>query len=141
MTKPPLWDLVNKLYHGLMDIMPQSLQERSMASAFTLGAAGSYCLVRSLQWLSKKVDKVVPGFDGIALPALEKICVAGMSLAPLIYSAVDPEGAMSVLKEHPTYISGMAGVYVGSIGGALQDLHVRSHRNPLTGFRYTKTGL
>ena len=52
--KPFLFDIVDKAYHGVMDNVPKELQERSMASAFTLGFAGSYVLVKSIQLLSEK---------------------------------------------------------------------------------------
>lgn len=129
MDKPPLYDIVNKLYHGATDLMPQSLQDRDMALAAVLGAAGIYGVVRGLQWTSKNVmNKVIPNFDEKRLPALEKICIAGMALAPIAYGLIDPHGAREIMTQHPTYTSGMAGVYVGSIAGAAQDLHNRSKK-------------
>lgn len=126
MEKPILWDLVNSLYHGVMDRMPQALQDRDMASAFVLGSAGTYGVIRGLQWTSKNIMRhVIPNFDEKWLPVLEKICVAGMAVAPVVYAAIDPEGAKQIMTQHPTYTSGMAGVYAGSLAGALQDLHRR----------------
>ena len=127
MAKPLLYDVVDKLYHGVMDHMPQALQDRDMASAFILGSAGIYFVVRGLQWTSKNVmNKFIPNFDEKWLPKLEKAYIAGMAAAPVLYAFIDPEGAKTIMTQHPTYTSGMAGVYAGSIAGAAQDLHNRS---------------
>ncbi len=127
MGKPFLYDAVNSMYHGIMDNMPDALRERSMASAFLLGAAGIYLAVKGLQWISREViSGFSQSFDEKWLPELEKACVAGMASAPLLYALIDPQGAREIVANHETYASGMAGVYVGSIAGALQDLHKRS---------------
>jgi len=127
MTEPILYDVVDKLYHGVMDNMPQALQDRDMASAFVLGSAGIYSVIRGLQWTSKNVmNKIIPNFDEKWLPNLEKACVVGMAVAPILYATIDPEGAKAIMTQHPTYTSGMAGVYVVSITEAIQDLHKRS---------------
>ncbi|MEK6943500.1 MAG: hypothetical protein AABX00_05545 [Nanoarchaeota archaeon] len=127
MNKPPLYDIVDKLYHGVMDKMPQALQDRGEAMAFLLGAGGIYGVVKGLQWTSRNaMNKLIPNFDEKWLPALEKICIAGMASAPIIYAMADPDGARDIMTQHPTYTSGMAGVYVGSIVGAVQDLVKRS---------------
>jgi hypothetical protein len=132
MAKPFLYDVVNMLYHGVMDNMPDFLREREMSSAFLLGAGGICGVVRGLQWLSKNVaDKVIPGFDKKALPVLEKICIAGMAAAPVVYGLIDPEGAKQVVAQHPVYTAGMAGVYAGSIVGAAQDIVKRSKEKAL----------
>ena len=44
-------------------------------------------------------------------------------------AVIDPEGAKEILTQHPTYTSGMAGVYAGSITRAVQDLHKRSKQS------------
>ena len=49
-----------------------------------------------------------------------------MAVAPVLYAAIDPEGAKEIMTQHPTYTSGMAGVLTGSIACALQDLYKRS---------------
>ena len=127
MTKPPLYEVVDFLYNSIMDSMPQSLQERPMASAFVLGAGGIFGVVKSLQWASKHImDWYIKDFDEKWLPALEKICIVAMVAVPVLYASVDPESAQKIMTQHHLYTSGMAGVYVGSIGGALQDLHNRS---------------
>lgn len=127
MTKPFLYDIVNTLYHGVMDIMPQFLQDSPMASAFVLGTGGIYGVVRGFQAFSKKfVSRVIPHFDKELLPKLEKVCIAGMAVAPVLYAFIDPERANEIMAQHPVYTSGMAGVYLGSIVGAVQDLHKRS---------------
>ena len=48
-----------------------------------------------------------------------------MAAAPILYSFIDPEGAKTIMMQHPTYASGMAGVYASSIASATQDLHKR----------------
>lgn len=127
MGKPFLYDAVNSMYHSVMDNMPDALRERSMASAFLLGAAGIYLAVKGLQWISREViSSFSEAFDERLLPGLEKACVAGMAGAPILYALIDPQGARDMVANHETYASGMAGVYVGSIAGALQDLHKRS---------------
>jgi len=123
MTNPPLFDVVDTLYRSVMDNMPQALQERSMISAFALGSVGTFGVVRGLQWLSKNVvAKVTPDFHHRVLPTLERLCLVSMAAIPFVYAAVDPEGAREIMTQHPTYTSGMAGVYVGSILGALKGL-------------------
>ena len=130
MAKPFLWDVVNTLYHSVMDNMPQAIQDRSVASAFILGTAGSYGLVRGLQWTSKNlIKKIIPDFDKKILPKLEKVCIVGLASVPLVYSLIDPEGANQILSQHPVYSAGMIGVYTGSITGAVQDLHKKSKQN------------
>ena len=127
MAKPFLYDVVDKLYHGVMDIMPKALQERDMSSAFVLGSTGIYGVVRGLQWTSKNLmNKIIPDFDDKWLPKLEKAFIVGMAAAPILYGLIDPDGAREIMTQHPTYTSGMAGVYTGSITGAAQDLHKRS---------------
>lgn len=99
----------------------------SITHAFALGFLGSFSIVKGLQWTSKKiVDKVIPNFDSKALPCLEKICSVAMFSAPMMYSIIDPEGANEILTNHPVYSSGMSGVYLGSLAGALHDLNKRS---------------
>ena len=48
-----------------------------------------------------------------------------MAAAPILYSFIDPEGAKTIMMQHPTYASGVAGVYASSIASATQDLHKR----------------
>ena len=127
MTDPILYDVVDTLYHGVMNHMPEALQTRDMLSAFLLGGSGIYCVVRSLQWMSRNMmDGFIANFDEKVIPVLEKICIISMGSAPFIYAAVDPEGAREMVMEHPVYTAGMAGVYIGSITGAVQDLGRRA---------------
>ncbi len=127
MSEPFLYGIVDKLYTSVMEHMPQALQDRSMASAFTLGSLGTYSAVRGLQLISKNaVDKIIPGFDDKLMPSLEKVCAIGMAAAPVIFAFADPDSAREIMTQDPTYTSGMAGVYVGSIAGAVQDLQKRS---------------
>lgn len=123
MVSPFLYGLVDSLYKGVMQYMPKAVQERGEVSAAILGATGIYGVVRGLQWASKNiVDNMLPGFDSKALPVLEKVCIAGMATIPFLYAAVDPDGAKEIMTQHPTYTSGMFGVWFGSIFGAGQDL-------------------
>jgi len=126
MNKPFLYDLVDKAYHTVIDYMPDAVQDRDMASAFVLGGAGMYSIVKGLQWTSKNImNRFVYDFDENWLPKLEKTCIVGMAVAPLVYSLIDPEGARAMVAHHPTYSSGMAGVWAGSIAGAVQDVQKR----------------
>ncbi|QQG38698.1 MAG: hypothetical protein HYS32_03790 [Candidatus Woesearchaeota archaeon] len=128
MERPFLYDTVDFLYSSVMDNMPEVLRERSMASAFVLGATGIYGTVRLLQFASKNlVERLFPGFHDKVLPKIEKICTVGMATTPFLYALIDPDGAKQIMVEHPTYTSGMAGVYVGSIAAALQDLRSKSN--------------
>ena len=139
MSKPIFHETVDMFYNGVMSHMPQALQDRDMASAFVLGSAGTYGVIRGLQWTSKNiVDPYIwsrmpkfvkdraPSFDKDVLPALEKICATGMAVAPIIYAAIDPQGAKEIMTQHPVYTSGMLGVGAGSIAAVAQDLHRRS---------------
>lgn len=137
MPEPPLYNIVDFAYHTVMDKMPQALQDRDMASAFFLGSMGMYYVVKGLQWSSKKVDQYVwprmpnfvkdkfPSFDEDVFPQLEKICVTGMAVAPFVYATFDPNGAKEIMTQHPTYTSGMGGVWALSIAGALKDIYRR----------------
>jgi len=122
MDDPPVYDLVDRLYHSVMDGMPKKLQERAKLSAFVLAGSGSALLVNSLQWTSEHlVDKIIPGFDNYALPPLEMTCLVGIHLLPLAYAMVKPEKIIDILDNHLVYASGMLGVYFGSTIAALQD--------------------
>ena len=126
MSKPLLYDTVNTLYHGVMDRMPQCVQERDLASAFVLGTAGSATVVKGLQLASEHiVDRAIPGFDGNVIPMLEQICIAVMLAAPLVYSVVSPNSAKETTQKHPTYSWGWFGIWLGSVGTALYDLSQR----------------
>jgi hypothetical protein len=125
MTKPFLWDMVNTAYHGVVDQLPAVIGNHGVASAMLLGAVGSYASVRILQAMSKFVKDDVPKFDRTVLPALEKICMVGVTLAPLAAAIVDPQGTQETIQGHPVYVSGMAGAYVGAMTGAVQDLFKR----------------
>jgi len=130
MAKPILYSVVDTLYHGVMDKMPKKLQDRSMASAFVLGFGGTYLVIRGLQWTSKNVmNKIIPNFDKKWLPNLEKACVVSMTAAPILYAAIHPKKAKAIMAQHPTYTSGMEGVYAGSINGAVQDLHKKAKQS------------
>ena len=63
--------MFDKLYHGVMDKMPQTLQDRG-SYGFLLGAE-IYGVVKGLQWTSRNaMNKLIPNFDEKWLPALEK---------------------------------------------------------------------
>lgn len=135
MSKPFLYDAVDRLYHFVMDPMPNFIRERDLESSFLLGSIGVYCVVRVLQWTSKNVaDKLIIGFNEDILPNLEKICIATMAATPFAYATLDPQGAKQLISERPVYTAGMAGVYVGSLTVAIQDLKNRNkedYRNPI----------
>src|SRR4030042_2477226 len=123
MAKPFLFDIVNALYNTAHKIMPDFLRERPMFTAFTMAAVGTYGLARAAQWASENImNRAVPNFDEKYLPKFEKICAYGIPSAILLYSAIDPEGAKSVLMNHPVYAAGMTGIYTGGLVAATQDL-------------------
>jgi hypothetical protein len=127
MTDPILYNILDKAYNGVMQNMPQALQDSDMASAFILGSAGSYVAIRATQWLSK----IFPNFEEKCLPTLEKICMVGLGFAPLIYAAADPQGAKEIMTQHPAYTSGLMGAWVGCMSGAAQDLYKRKKKKSL----------
>ena len=132
MENPILYHVVDKLYHEVMDSMPQIIQGRDMASAFILGSGGIYSVVKGLQWASKNLmNNIIPNFDEKWLPFLEKACITSMVAVPLIYAIINPEGAKEIWTQHPTYTSGMVGVGIGGIAGAVQDLHKRKLEDSL----------
>ena len=108
MTFKPLYNVVDYLYHGVMDHMPESFQERSIASAFFLGSVGSYAVTKiSSALLNKAFPRIVLG-KGLSY------LIAG---APFLYAAFDPDGAREIMSQHPTYTSGMVGACLGVSGG------------------------
>jgi len=139
MTDPFLWETVNFLYHSVMDNMPQFLQDRPVFSAIVLGSAGSYGLVRSLQWFSNKyMDYFIPGFDKKWLPNLEKACIAGILSIPLAYSFLNPNEAKAIISEHPVYSAGMSAAAFSGIFGAWQDLSKRKINKTLEDYIISK---
>ncbi len=127
MSDPIFYDTVDTLYHAVMDTMPQFLQDRPMASAFGLGSSAQFGVVKFLQVISKSVVAYYSQwFEQEALPFLEKACTIGMFTAPILYAFIDPDGAKEIMTLHPTYTSGMLGVWSGSIIGAVQDIHYRA---------------
>ncbi|MBN1644884.1 hypothetical protein JW851_02490 [Candidatus Woesearchaeota archaeon] len=126
MVKPFLYDAVDMLYNSVMKHMPKYMQERDIANACIFGFFGTLGLTYVLQWTSKNVvDKIIPGFDKIALPKLERLCQVGITIAPVLYATIDPEGAKAIITQHPAYISGMAGAALGGILGAELDQRKR----------------
>ena len=132
MKKPFLWETVNFLYHNVMDNTPQFMQDKQVFSAIVLGSAGSYGLVRSLQWFSNKyMDYFIEDFDKKWLPVLEKTCLYGVIGIPLAYSFIKPDEVKAIISEHPVYTSGMAGITFSGVIGALQDLSRRKTNKTL----------
>jgi len=128
--KPPLYDQVNKLYHLATDFLPKNVREGEMTNAFILGAVGSYGIARALQGISRHLIRhAVPRFDRYVLPALEVICIAGVTLGPLVGAHIDPEAAKELLAQHPVYTAGMAGIISGGVGAAALDLQTRRVRH------------
>ncbi len=119
--KPFLFDIVNEAYHFVMDIMPKSLQERSIGSAFVLGFLGNYTAFKLVQGVS---DILLPeSFNQKYLPLIEKACILGTLTSPLVYSFIDPQGMQEVTQKHPTYTWGMIGAGLGAIWAAYQDIN------------------
>lgn len=130
--KPFLYDVVNTLYKAVESIMPEFIRERAMFNAFVLGSAGTFGVIKGLQALSRKfMDKVIPYFNRKYLPIIEKAGLAVITAAPLVYAAVDPEGAQHIVTQHPVYTSGMAGAYLGAAGAVVHDLHKQSLEDKL----------
>ena len=120
MIKPFLFDLVDKAYHSVMDQTPLYLQERSMGSAFVLGAAGTWGLTRLLQL---SFDNALPkSFNQKYLLFIEKLGIISVIGIPLAYSFFDPRGVQQIMQEHPTYTSGMIGSGLGTIIANSQDI-------------------
>lgn len=133
MTQPFLYDTANNLYNSVMDNMPQAVQDRDIASAFILGTAGSYAATKALQWISKNImDGIIPDFDAKLLPILERVCQIGIVAIPTLYAIIDPEGARTILMQHPTYTVGMAGTAMGGIIGAQQDINKKPKKQKST---------
>jgi len=130
--EPFLYDLTNNLYHKVMDDMPQAVQDRDIASAFILGAAGSYAFTKTLQWISRNImDGMIPDFDEKLLPILERVCQVGVIAIPTLYAIIDPEGARTILMQHPTYSAGMTGAITGGIICAQQDINKKPKKQKL----------
>ena len=131
--EPFLYDLTNNLYCKVMDNMPQTVQDRDIASAFILGAAGSYAVTKTLQWISRNImDGIVPDFDEKLLPIFEQVCQLGAVTLPVLYAIIDPEGARAILMQHPTYSAGMAGAIIGGISCAQQDINKKPKKQKTT---------
>ena len=125
MSDPIFYDTVDVLYHAVVDRPPSE-------KAFLLGSGFTYLLVNRLQWASRNIaDFYISNFDENILPTLEKGCIAAMAVAPFLFYLIDPEGAKEIMAQHPVYTSGMFGVWLGSISGAVQDLFKRSKQTPL----------
>ncbi len=120
MKKPFLFDTVNFLYHKAINYAPKFFQERSMGSAFILGYGGSYLLIDLVQ----KTSEVLMSneFNTAYLPILEKICIALTIATPVVYSFIKPKEMQEIVKEHPTYTSGMIGAGLGAIHSTLENL-------------------
>jgi len=130
--EPFLYDLTNNLYCKVMDDMPQTVQDRDIASAFILGATGSYTVTKTLQWISKNImDGMIPDFDEKILPILERVCQTGAIAIPILYAIIDPESARTILMQHPTYSAGMAGAITGGIICAQQDISKKPKKQKL----------
>ena len=127
MVEPLLFDTVDFLYHAVMDHMPKWLQAKDMASAAVLGGTGAYTLTKIAQWVTRSSD----GFYESWMPAIERLGITALTAGPIIYAALDPEGAREIMKMHPTYTSGMTGVYLGSVAAMLQDLRRHTRRQTL----------
>lgn len=126
MAEPVLYDTVDFLYNMVMANMPDTIQQHEQASAFALGAAGIFGVIKGIQSFSKYyIDNLIDGFHDRWLPVLEEVGVYGMAASPIIYYWADPAGVSNILDNHQTYLAGMTGVHLSSIGTALYDLKQR----------------
>ena len=123
---PPFHGPLEAAYRLVIDPAPEWVQDRGMVNSVLFGAGVAYAGVRLLQFVSKRfVDPIAPGFDTKVLPALERICIAGATLAPLAFGIADPQRAQDFVMNYPAYTSGLVGAYAGAVTGAVQDLHKR----------------
>lgn len=120
---PPLYGLADKLYNGVMGIVPDALKSASIAyeagTAYALGAMGAFALTKVFQLTSKHV--MGRWFHKRALPVLEGICAAAVVAIPAGCAVLDPNGLQGVIEAHPVYSSGMLGAGMGGIAGAVND--------------------
>jgi len=131
------YNLVDKLYHGATDWMPQIVRDRDILIAPVLGYGGIRGVVKGLQFLSEKFSKRYNNkFDNIALPILERISQVTITLFPLGYSIFDPEGAKEIMTQHPVYTSGMVGLWIGAMQQA--QIHIKSKEDDIKWFRYSR---
>lgn len=136
----PFYDFVYRAHNAVMDftdaIGAEVIRDQYEGLAAGIeGCLGIALVVKGLQITSKQfkkiktgnelVDKFTQNFDDKVLPVLEKICIGAMATAPLIYAAIDPDTALKIYQENNIYLSGMTGVYFGSIASALEDLNQR----------------
>ena len=131
MVEPFLFETADYLSKTVMQYMPEFVQNRPHVANYLFGAGGISAVVKGLQWTSTKIERVVEGFDTKFLPVAEKACIGIMTLAPLAYGVIDPQGLNEIITQHPVYTSGMAGVWVGSVATAAYDLHKRSIEDTL----------
>lgn len=86
------------------------------------GFVGAYLLTRGLQIASKYVvSKVIPYFDELGLPILEKICQFGIPIALISYAATHPEVLTSNIMDN----LGIGAAFSGGFLAAKQDLDKR----------------
>lgn len=121
MADLPLYEVVDSAYRAVVDVAP-FVDETPEASAATLGALGSFLVVKGIQ---KGSEKLVPGFHEKVLPTLEKIAIGGTALIPLAVGFYAPGEVRDMIVQHPTYTMGMLGAMSGSVAGALHDLYKR----------------
>lgn len=124
MAWKPFYEPADWAYHLVMDGMPESVQKRSEASAFMLGAEGVFFAAKGLQWVSRNfMHNVITGFHEDWLPKLETACAVAVVGGPVLYGVVDPEAVREIITESPTYASGMAGVALGGLAAAGKDVY------------------
>ncbi len=137
MKEPFLFDLVNKLYHTATDNFSDELKEQSELNAFVLGFIGSEAVIRSIQFASEKI--LPKKFNDEILPYIEKGCRIGITTAPIIYAALNPYDFFQVIKEHPTYSSGMIGAYLGLMDSS--NIHIKEKLKEESLFKKIKKGV
>jgi hypothetical protein len=121
MADPILFDLVNSVYNYVADRIP-IMNKSPMLSAPVLGATGTFLAAQAGLYISRRVAEKHPNFSKIVTTGAE---IAGLATPLIIYGAfalIDPEGAKSLSCEHPVYLNGMIGAYLGAAGPAVADL-------------------
>ncbi|MBI2545103.1 MAG: hypothetical protein HYW22_00690 [Candidatus Aenigmarchaeota archaeon] len=95
---PPLYSLVDTLYHTVVDNLSEEIQKREVAAANVFGIVGTYVVTKGLHQF---ID--------------EKYLIAGLVGIPIAYAAAQPKRVISIIKNYPVYTSGMVGCVEGGL--------------------------
>jgi hypothetical protein len=115
---PPLYTVVDKLYHGVMDnkFVPSYFKKHPELSASILANTGTVAVLGAVQ---KGTEIILPQFYAHNFKTLEALCIVGMVCVAVAYK----NKLVDFVTEHPVYSSGMVSTWLTSIGMALYDLN------------------